>query len=179
VRYPLRALDKQATFLALSFMAAITARQCDYDSARRYAQEAAHLPVDGFTVIADVTSAYLLADEGDLAAAETVAATMLGRARHRRSGPCRRTLRQLPSMPVRIRAAPPGGVFLASLIGTRGSDISGLWPKSPDLNQNPNENVLTRQRATASHHQSARPLSFRMMILIFRNGRVDFTVAAA
>jgi ATP/maltotriose-dependent transcriptional regulator MalT len=63
---------------------AITARQGDYDSARSYAQEAAHLPVDGFTVIADVTSAYLLADEGDLAAAETVAATALGRARHRK-----------------------------------------------------------------------------------------------
>lgn len=84
VRYPQRPHDNQARFLALSLMAAITARQGDYDSARSYAQEATHLPVHGFTVIADVTSAYLLADEGDPAAAETVAATALGHSRRRK-----------------------------------------------------------------------------------------------
>jgi LuxR family transcriptional regulator, maltose regulon positive regulatory protein len=84
LRYPQRPVDKQARFLALSSMAAIATRQGDYESARSYAREAADLPVQGYTVIADVTSAYLLAEDGDLAAAETVAATALGHAAHRK-----------------------------------------------------------------------------------------------
>jgi LuxR family transcriptional regulator, maltose regulon positive regulatory protein len=84
IRYPQRPVDHQARFLALSCLAAIMARQGDYDAATSYAREATDLPVRGYTVIADVTSADLLARSGDLAGAETVAATALGQARHRR-----------------------------------------------------------------------------------------------
>ena len=84
VRHPRRPVDKQARFLVLSCMAGIAARRGDNESARNYAREAADLTVLAFTVIADVTSAHLYADDGDLAAAETVAATALGHARHRR-----------------------------------------------------------------------------------------------
>jgi LuxR family transcriptional regulator, maltose regulon positive regulatory protein len=84
LRYPQRPVDKQARVLALSSMAAIAARQGDFEAARSYAREAADLPVHGYTVIADVTLAYLLAEDGDLAAAETLAATALGHARHRK-----------------------------------------------------------------------------------------------
>lgn len=84
LRYPQRGVNKHARFLALSTMAAITGLQGDYESARSYAREAADLRVHGYSVIADVTSAYLLAQDGDLAAAETVAATALGHARHRK-----------------------------------------------------------------------------------------------
>ena len=79
-----RAADKQASSLALSCMAAIAARQGDQESARSYAHEAADRADYGITVVADLTSADLLAGDGELAAAETVAVTALDHARHRR-----------------------------------------------------------------------------------------------
>lgn len=84
IRSAQRPADKQASFLALSFMAAIAARQGDYESAKSFAHEAAGRSGHGFALVADLVSARLLADDGDLAAAETVAVTALDHARHRR-----------------------------------------------------------------------------------------------
>jgi LuxR family transcriptional regulator, maltose regulon positive regulatory protein len=71
--------------LALSCMAAISARQGDREAAERYAREAGEAGArDRVTVVADLTSADLLADRGELAGAETVAVAALDRARHRR-----------------------------------------------------------------------------------------------
>jgi LuxR family transcriptional regulator, maltose regulon positive regulatory protein len=77
--------DSVARPLALSCMAAISARQGDREAAGRYAREAADLGArDRVTVVADLTSADLLADSGELADAESAALAALDRARHRR-----------------------------------------------------------------------------------------------
>ena len=77
--------DSLARPLALSCMAAISARQGDSEAAERYAREAACLGArDRVTVVADLTSADLLADRGELAGAETTALAALDRARDRR-----------------------------------------------------------------------------------------------
>jgi DNA-binding CsgD family transcriptional regulator len=77
--------DTQARQLALSCMAAISARQCEYEAATRYAREAADLAERlRVTVVADLTSADLLADRDELAAAETVALAALDHAEHKR-----------------------------------------------------------------------------------------------
>jgi ATP/maltotriose-dependent transcriptional regulator MalT len=84
VRSAQRPADKQASFLALSYMAAIAARQGDYESAMSLAREAADRADSGYTVLADLTSAHLLACNGKLEAAEAAAVTALDHARHRR-----------------------------------------------------------------------------------------------
>lgn len=84
IRFAQRPADKQASFLALSYMAAIAARQGDYESARSLAREAADRADHGYTVLADLTSAQLLACDGELESAEAAAVSALDRARHRR-----------------------------------------------------------------------------------------------
>ncbi|HEX6520422.1 MAG TPA: LuxR C-terminal-related transcriptional regulator [Streptosporangiaceae bacterium] len=84
IRFAQRPADKQASFLALSYMAAIAARQGDYESARSLAREVADRADHGYTVLADLTSAQLLACDGELEAAEAAAVTALDRARHKR-----------------------------------------------------------------------------------------------
>ncbi len=80
-----RPADSLTRPLALSCMASISARQGDHEAAERYAREAADLGArDRVTVAADLTSADLLADRGELAGAETTALAALDRARDRR-----------------------------------------------------------------------------------------------
>ena len=82
VRPAHRLADNLASLLALSCMAAISARHGDYEVAGRYAREATDLAVrHPVTVVAELTSADLLARRGELAAAETAAITALDRAR--------------------------------------------------------------------------------------------------
>jgi LuxR family maltose regulon positive regulatory protein len=78
--------DTHALQLALSCLAAISARHGDEEEADRYAQQAAGLPGPRqVTVLADLTLAELLAGRGELADAETTALAALDRARqHRR-----------------------------------------------------------------------------------------------
>jgi LuxR family transcriptional regulator, maltose regulon positive regulatory protein len=85
VRPPHRSADKLAGLFALSSLAAISARQGDPEAAERYAREAALTAHHRVTVIADLASADLLANRGELAAAETAALAALDHARsHRR-----------------------------------------------------------------------------------------------
>jgi LuxR family transcriptional regulator, maltose regulon positive regulatory protein len=78
IRSARRPADNRAGLVALSCMAAISARQDDYESARSYAGEAADLAdCQRITVVGELTSAQLLADEGDMSAAETVALAAL------------------------------------------------------------------------------------------------------
>ena len=80
-----RPTDHLASLLARSCMAAISARHGDYDAAGRYAREAADPATrHRVTVVADLTSADLLADRDELAAAETAALAALDHARHQR-----------------------------------------------------------------------------------------------
>jgi LuxR family maltose regulon positive regulatory protein len=77
--------DNLARHLALSCLAAITARQGDREAAGRYVREAADLGLHHrVTVVADLVSADLLADRGELAAAQTAALAALDRARDHR-----------------------------------------------------------------------------------------------
>lgn len=76
--------DKLASLFALSILAAISARQGDPEAAERYAREAALTDHHRVTVIADLTSAELLANRGELAAAETAALAALDHARNHR-----------------------------------------------------------------------------------------------
>jgi len=79
-----RSVDKLASLFALSVLAAISARQGDPEAAERYAREAALTARHRVTVIADLTSADLLASRGELAAAETAALAALDYARNHR-----------------------------------------------------------------------------------------------
>src|SRR5262249_33724643 len=72
-----RSVDKLASLFALSSLAAISARQRDPEAAEWYAREAALTAHHRVTVIADLTSADLLANRGELAAAETAALAAL------------------------------------------------------------------------------------------------------
>jgi LuxR family transcriptional regulator, maltose regulon positive regulatory protein len=85
VRSAQRPAGDSTSLLALSCMAAISARQGDDKSARSYASEAAGL-TDRLrvTVLAELTSADLFADDGDLAAAEIVAVAALEHAQRKR-----------------------------------------------------------------------------------------------
>jgi LuxR family transcriptional regulator, maltose regulon positive regulatory protein len=77
--------DKLAMQLALGFMAALCARLGDYEAAGSYVREAADLGAPyRVTVLADLASADLLADRGELAAAEAAARTALDHARRHR-----------------------------------------------------------------------------------------------
>jgi LuxR family maltose regulon positive regulatory protein len=83
--------NKLPALCALSCMSAIAARQGDRETAERYLREAADLAArcrlagSWATVPADLTSANLLADRGELIKAEAVAAAALEHARHRRA----------------------------------------------------------------------------------------------
>ena len=81
--------DNSASLLALSCLAAMSARQGDDEAAGRYLREAADLGGRrvGVTVLADLTTAGLLAGRGELAAAETAALAALDRARRQRWRP--------------------------------------------------------------------------------------------
>ena len=79
-----RSVDKLASMFALSILAAISAHQGDPEAAERYAREAALTARHRVTVIADLTSADLLANRGELAAAETAALAALDHARNHR-----------------------------------------------------------------------------------------------
>jgi len=79
-----RSADKLASLFALSTLAAISARQGDPEAAERYAREAALTAHQRVTVIADLTSADLLASRGELAAAESAALAALDHARNHR-----------------------------------------------------------------------------------------------
>ena len=78
--------DNSASLLALSCLAAMSARQGENEAAGRYLREAADLGGRrvGVTVLAGLTQAALLADRGELASAETVALAALDRARRQR-----------------------------------------------------------------------------------------------
>jgi LuxR family transcriptional regulator, maltose regulon positive regulatory protein len=77
--------DNLASQLAVSFMAAISAWQGDREAAGRYAREAADLGASHrITVIADLVWADLLAERGELAAAETATLAALDIAGHHR-----------------------------------------------------------------------------------------------
>jgi LuxR family maltose regulon positive regulatory protein len=81
--------DSSASLLALSCLAAMSARQGENEAAGRYLREAADLDGRrvGVTVLGDLTQADLLADRGEPAAAETVALAALDRARRQRWRP--------------------------------------------------------------------------------------------
>jgi LuxR family maltose regulon positive regulatory protein len=77
--------DTHARQLALSCLAAISARHGDDEAAGRYAQQAADLPGPcQVTVLADLALAELLAGRGELADAETTALAALDHARQHR-----------------------------------------------------------------------------------------------
>lgn len=83
--------NKLPALCALSCLSAIAARRGDRETAERYLREAADLAArcrlagSWATVPADLTSAVLLADRGELIKAEAVAAAALEHARHRRA----------------------------------------------------------------------------------------------
>ena len=81
--------DNSASLLALSCLAAMSARQGDDEAAGRYLRETADLGGRrvGVTALADLTTAGLLAGRGELAAAETAALAALDRARRQRWRP--------------------------------------------------------------------------------------------
>jgi LuxR family maltose regulon positive regulatory protein len=81
--------DNSASLLALSCLAAMSARQGENEAAGRYLRKAADLGGRrvGVTALADLTQADLLAGRGELAAAETAALAALDRARHQRWRP--------------------------------------------------------------------------------------------
>jgi LuxR family maltose regulon positive regulatory protein len=80
-----RPADNPAGPLAVSCLAAISARHGDWPAAGRYARQAADMTGrHQVTVAADLASADLLARHGEPAAAETTALAALDHARHRR-----------------------------------------------------------------------------------------------
>jgi len=82
-------VDHSACLLALSCLAAMSARQGDNETAWRYLRETEDLGGRraGVTVLTDLTPADLLADRGELAAAEAAVLAALDRARHQRWWP--------------------------------------------------------------------------------------------
>jgi LuxR family maltose regulon positive regulatory protein len=85
IRSTYRPADSLASQLALSCMAALCARHGDQEAAGRYVGELTGLGASyRVTVVGDLTRADLLADHGELTAAETTARIALDHARHHR-----------------------------------------------------------------------------------------------